>query len=125
MFISDIVKITGGRFQGKSREAEIIYLLIDSRSVFSGDGTLFIAIKGERHDGHRYVEQLYQKGIRNFLLSSPPKDPERLPEANIILVEDTLRGLQQLAAAHRSQCTAPVIGITGSNGKTIVKEWLW
>lgn len=100
------------------------HLLLDSRKVFSPATSLFFALIGFRRNGHDFIPELYKKGVRNFVVSE--KINERLyPEAIILNVKDTLSALQQLASYHRSQFNIPVIGITGSNGKTIVKEWLY
>ena len=117
-----IAEVVGGSFNGPS-DPVIEHLLIDSRNPVPGDA-LFIALKGPRHDGHRYIKELYARGLRNFLVSEA-LDGSRIPEANVIRVPDTLVALQALAAWHRARFTVPVIGITGSNGKTIVKEWLF
>lgn len=84
---------------------------------------LFIALKGIRHDAHHHIREAWEKGVRHFIVSRP-EVAEQLPESNILLVNDTLEALQELARWRRSRFDIPVIGITGSNGKTIVKEWL-
>jgi Alr-MurF fusion protein len=87
--------------------------------------SVFFAIRGERHDGHRYVPDLYAQGVRQFVVETPPDEAAtRFPEAEFIVVPNTVTYLQQQAAAHRAGFAIPVVGITGSNGKTIVKEWL-
>lgn len=98
-------------------------LLIDSRRLIFPETTLFFALLGPRRDGHDYLQDLYDRGVRSFVLSRPP-EAGQLADANLILVPDTLQALQDLATYHRSRFDLPVIGITGSNGKTIVKEWL-
>jgi len=103
----------------------ISWLLSDSRSSFFPEESLFFALKTSRNDGHRYIVDLYKRGIRHFVVSDPAVKAADLPEASILLVPDTLLALQQLAAAHRRRFDCPVWAITGSNGKTIVKEWLW
>jgi Alr-MurF fusion protein len=103
--------------------ASIAHLLIDSRRLIFPASSLFFALQGPRRDGHTFIEQLYAKGVRSFVISDSI-DTTNIPEANIIQVPDTLQALQALAAHHRKQFNIPVIGITGSNGKTIVKEWL-
>ncbi len=118
-----IASITGGTLSGPG-DRRIDHLSIDSRNTDHGSGTLFIALKGPRHNGHRYIGTLYAKGIRQFLVSDPV-DATSMPDASIVAVADTLQALQDIAAWHRSRYTIPVIGITGSNGKTIVKEWLF
>jgi len=100
------------------------YLLIDSRRAFSPARSLFFAIATPRRNGHDYIEALYQKGLRSFVITQNIETTP-FPLANFIKVADAVTALQQLAAAHRSQFSIPVIGITGSNGKTIVKEWLF
>lgn len=102
-------------------------LLTDSRFVSQPQQSIFFAIKGERHDGHNFIEELYEKGVREFVVEKKAAKPdlnELFPEAKFWLVENGIRALQSLAAMHRKKFDIPVIGITGSNGKTIVKEWL-
>ena len=106
-------------------ESEISCLLTDSRSLVFPAETLFFALVTERNDGHRYVADLYRRGVRHFVVSRMPDDADSMPEADFLLVPDTLAALQQLAAEHRRRYTGTVIGITGSNGKTVVKEWLY
>lgn len=105
-------------------DAKVRHLLIDSRKVMPSDEVLFIAIQGKRHDGHAYLQQVRKSGIRNFVISNA-KAAETLHDANVLLVDDTLKAFQQIAAWHRKQVHIPVLGITGSNGKTVVKEWLY
>lgn len=102
---------------------EIDWLLTDSRSLCYPESTLFFAIKTKTGDGHRYIGDLYKRGARAFVVSEKPAGD--FPDADFIIVPDTLRALQLLAAYHRSRFNIPVIGITGSNGKTLVKEWLY
>ncbi|MET0635824.1 MAG: bifunctional UDP-N-acetylmuramoyl-tripeptide:D-alanyl-D-alanine ligase/alanine racemase [Chitinophagaceae bacterium] len=99
-------------------------ILVDSRRVYSPGDSVFFALKGNRRNGSNYLAELYQKHVRCFVVSEQP-DKTNFPDADFILVNDTLEALQQLAAAHRRRFKIPVIGITGSNGKTIVKEWLY
>lgn len=101
----------------------IEHLLPDSRKLSYPESTLFFAIKGDRRNGHEYIYDLYNKGVRNFVVSDEV-DLSKLKDASVIVVKDTVRAMQMLAAAHRKNFDIPVIGITGSNGKTIVKEWL-
>lgn len=122
--ISDIAKMTGGSFS-KHSESSVSELVIDSRRIFSPKDAIFFAITGERHDGHDYIPDLYKKGVRNFAVSRSSIDWSQFPEANVIQVPSTLAALQQIAAYHRNFFKFPVIGITGSNGKTIVKEWIY
>ena len=102
----------------------ILHLLLDSRKVYSPASSLFFAIKGIRRDGHQFIPELYKRGVRNFIISQQI-DTGEYSAANFLMVNDTLAALQQLASHHRRQFNIPVIGITGSNGKTIVKEWLY
>ncbi len=103
-------------------DANIEHLLIDSRTVLFPADSLFFALKGPRRNGHSFINELYQKGVRGFVVSE--KIEEEYDGATFLQVADTLQALQLLAAWHRKQFSIPVIGITGSNGKTIVKEWL-
>ena len=99
-------------------------LLTDSRSLTFPEESLFFALVTERNDGHRYIRELYDKGVRNFVVTHLTDEAENMPEANFLVVSNTLAALQMLAAYHRRRFDIPVIGITGSNGKTSVKEWL-
>ncbi len=103
---------------------EIQNLEYDSRKIRQGEQSLFFALKGLR-DGHLFIEDAYRKHVRNFIISDRSFIIDPYAEANFIWVEDTLCALQELAAFHRQQFVLPVVGITGSNGKTIVKEWLY
>ena len=124
--ISEISKVIKGEiFHLSDDSAHITDILTDSRSLISPETSLFFALSTKRNDGQKYVEELYEKGVKNFVLQSEPTNPLLLYNANIILVKNTLTAFQQLAAAHRKRFSYPVIGITGSNGKTIVKEWLY
>ena len=99
-------------------------LLIDSRRLSTPEDTLFFALTGERRDGHQFIGDLYASGVRSFMVQSMPP-VSSFPDASFLLVPDTRAALQQLASWHRAQFKIPVLGITGSNGKTIVKEWLF
>ncbi|MEO5563621.1 MAG: bifunctional UDP-N-acetylmuramoyl-tripeptide:D-alanyl-D-alanine ligase/alanine racemase [Chitinophagaceae bacterium] len=107
-----------------ARQSVIEHLLPDSRKVFAPAQTLFFALKGPRRNGHQFIGELYKKGVRSFVVSEFI-DTSSYPEADFLLVKNTLAALQQLITHHRQQFNIPVIGITGSNGKTIVKEWLY
>ncbi len=100
-------------------------ILIDSRKFIRSAKTLFFALKGVRNDGHKYIRDLYRKGIRYFVISDSSFSRSGLEKASFFEVPNTLKAMQQLAAHHRSMFDIPVIGVTGSNGKTIVKEWLF
>lgn len=121
--LKDIALATGGKLHGDST-ATISHLLIDSRGGVAPVGTIFFAIQGAHHDGHSYLHDLYQKGVRCFVVvERAVKSIELMPDASFILVDDTLNALQALAAFHRRRFSYPVVAITGSNGKTVVKEW--
>jgi alanine racemase len=122
--ISDIAKITGGSLR-KESDSRVREIVIDSRKIFSPAESVFIAIPGDRHDGHDYIEDLWGKGVRNYIISRSAIDFSRFPGGNFIQVPSTLGALQQIAAHHRNSFNFPVVGITGSNGKTIVKEWIY
>jgi alanine racemase len=118
-----VAEVVGGQLVGAADERKISDLLIDSRHLMDASQALFFALKSHRNDGHKYIEELYEKGVRAFVVKQHPE--ASCPEASFIVVDDTLKALQALASYHRQQFSIPVIGITGSNGKTIVKEWLY
>lgn len=122
---SQLPEITGGKTLNFYRDTLVEHLSIDSRKSASQPGSLFFAIKGERHDGHIYLTDLYHRGVRQFVVEQPTFRLDDFPEANILLVSSTVSALQKIAAHHRRNFSFPVIGITGSNGKTIIKEWLF
>ena len=105
-------------------DAGISQLLTDSRKIITPAETIFFALEGPRRDGHDFIPLLYEKGVRFFVVSKK-WDDSLFPHAVFLLVDNTLDALQKIAAEHRGHFHYPVIGITGSNGKTIVKEWLW
>jgi alanine racemase len=104
------------------KDYTITTLLTDSRRIINADEGLFFALSGRRN-GHEFVAAAYADGVRNFVVKEGPK--LAMPGANFLVVDDVLAALQNLAAHHRSNFNSEVIGITGSNGKTIVKEWLY
>lgn len=121
--VSEFSAAIGARWVGNSHQA-VTQIATDSRSVTSGLGVAFFAIVGERFDGHRFISELYANGgVRVFVVSSEV-ETENYSDAAFLFVANTLKALQKLAAYHRARFGYPVIGITGSNGKTIVKEWL-
>ena len=113
-----------GQWLSFSHDMPIEEIAIDSRKVNEPERSIFIALKTQLRDGHTFIKDAYEKGIRNFLVSQAIGTAPYVA-ANFIQVKDTLESLQQIAAAVRKQYNIPVIGITGSNGKTIVKEWLY
>lgn len=105
--------------------ARITLLLTDSRQLRAPSETLFFALTTKNNDAHLYVTELYESGVRNFVVSRMLPEWKEYTDANFITVKNPLIALQKIAARHRSRYDIPVIGITGSNGKTIVKEWLY
>ncbi len=120
--IQNISNEIQAQFIGNNNDAIIEHISIDSRSLQNGTSTLFFALTGPNNDGHNYIAELIKKGVHNFVVHSIPKEVEN--KANFLVVNNTLNALQKFAAYYRSLFDFPVIGITGSNGKTIVKEWL-
>ncbi len=122
--IRDIQKIVGGEIISYHDDIAVENLLIDSRKLLQADNAIFFSILGDRHDGHLFLNEVYSGGVRNFIVSKDI-NISSFPNSNILKVQDTVEALQTLAAHHRKQFNYPVIGLTGSNGKTIVKEWLY
>lgn len=121
--VKEINNIVNGNFLKENTDALISQVSIDTRQITNAQQSLFFCLIA-RNDGHQHIESAYKKGIRNFIISKNI-DIEKYTDANFIIVENTTSALQQLAKNHREQFNIPVIGITGSNGKTIVKEWLY
>lgn len=121
--VNEINTIIKGSLLQYVKDVIVTSVCIDTRLITNGTTQLFFCLIA-RNDGHQYIETAYSKGIRNFVISENVL-LEQFPNANFILVKNTTTALQQLAAYHRMQFQIPVIGITGSNGKTIVKEWLY
>ncbi len=105
--------------------AEITTLLTDSRKITNPSNTLFFALESKNNDAHNYITELYNLGVRNFVVSKQLDEWKSFQNTNILKVKNCLSALQKLAQYHRSKFNIPVIGITGSNGKTVVKEWLY
>ena len=124
--LKEIIAITGGQVTGpdNATEQSIRFLSFDSRTILSGKETLFFALKSERNDGHRFIDDAIAREVNLFVVEDLPAATSLNASAQFIVVKDTLAALQKLAAFHRQRFTYPVVGITGSNGKTIVKEWL-
>ena len=122
--IEKITTLIGARRIGTA-DATIGWLLTDSRSLCFPEETLFFALKTTRNDGHRYIDDLYRRGVRNFVVAADAAPLwGRLEGANFLVVPSPLAALQRLAERHRDEFDIPIVGITGSNGKTMVKEWL-
>ena len=124
MSIETIVNILNAKRIG-NREAEIDWILTDSRSLCFPEETLFFALKTKRNDGHKYLSDLYERGVRNFVVSELPENMDHYENTNFLQVPHPLKALQRLVEKYRLQFDVPVIGVTGSNGKTVVKEWLY
>lgn len=122
--ISSIANLLEARWLNKGDDDAIDHILYDTRAIVAPITSLFFAIKTAHSDGHSYLPDAYQKGVRNFIVDRE-METLTLTDANILLVKNSVEALQHLAAWHRKQFQLPVIGITGSNGKTIVKEWLY
>ncbi len=125
--LSDIITLTKATVLQQSNAGGIEYLLLDSRKVLFPSKSLFFALDGPRRKGIDFIDELYNKGVRNFIIGNSIGSSllQKYPEGNFLLVNDVLNALHLLTAHHRHQFDYPIIGITGSNGKTIVKEWLY
>lgn len=115
-------RISAKRFG--NTESHIDWLLTDSRSLCFPEETLFFALSTKRNNGAKYIPDLYARGVRNFVVHNTFNEQANYGDSNFLFVPNPLRALQKLAEQHREQFQIPVIGVTGSNGKTIVKEWL-
>ena len=123
--IEKVTTLIGARRYGDT-DANISFVLTDSRSLCFPEETLFFALKTERNDGHNYIPELYARGVRNFVVEVVPDNWETLYSgSNFLKVVGSLEALQRLAERHRDEFLIPIVGITGSNGKTMVKEWLY
>ncbi len=124
MITSDVARLTGGRLSGRADNL-VKGVFIDSRSVTSDSESLFFAIRGKTNDGHDYIGQLIAKGIKSFVAEYIPATVKDAAGCSFIIVPDSLKALQRLASARRDTFKGQVIAVTGSAGKTIVKEWLY
>ncbi|HMG83460.1 MAG TPA: bifunctional UDP-N-acetylmuramoyl-tripeptide:D-alanyl-D-alanine ligase/alanine racemase [Ferruginibacter sp.] len=125
--ISTIADILKAKSLQQADDSVVEHLLLDSRKLLFPATSVFFALGGPRRNGGSFIQELYDKGVRNFVVdeSFADADINKYPGATFLQVRDTLAALHALTAFHRKQFTIPVIGITGSNGKTIVKEWLY
>jgi alanine racemase len=122
--IEKVATLIGARRYGE-HETTVGWLLTDSRSLCFPEQTLFFALRSKRNDGHKFIDELYRRGVRSFVVEQEPADYQTAyPDANFLKVPSPLAALQRLAERHRDEFDIPVVGITGSNGKTWVKEWL-
>ena len=128
--IEKVTTLIGARRIGEA-DAQIGWLLTDSRSLCFPEETLFFALRSSRNDGHRYIDDLYRRGVRNFVVDAKgilefhANGTKGMKDANFLVVPSPLAALQRLAERHRDEFNVPIVGITGSNGKTMVKEWLY
>lgn len=122
LLLKNIIPVIHAKWFGESDVMPIDHISIDSRSLQNGVNTLFFALSGPNNDAHNYIGELIDTGVVNFVVTHIPDEVRG--QANFLIVDNTLTALQQFAAFYRSHYHFPVIGITGSNGKTIVKEWL-
>ena len=123
--ISEVINALGIKQKKTIQDSEISVLLTDSRKLSNPEETLFFALTTKTNDGHNYIEDLYTQNVRNFVVSSSYLINNKHTDANFLVVKNPLVALQKLVAYHRRKFDIPVIGVTGSNGKTIVKEWLY
>lgn len=119
--LKELASLCGGELLGA--DATVMRVSTDSRTLSEPDGTLFVALRSARRDGNRYIAELYRRGVRAFLTDSPV-DEKAYPLAGFVRCADSLEALQKLAADHRTSLKGTVVAITGSNGKTVVKEWI-
>ena len=128
LFFDDLEQITEGKVVSRTANLPIKTLLLDSRKIsieFPTENGLFFAISGDQHDGHTYIHEVSHSGIRQFIIEKASAVSYlQEAECNVILVDNTVHALQKIVSHHRYRYSLPVIGITGSNGKTVVKEWL-
>ena len=123
--IERVATLIGAQRLGNA-EAHISFVLTDSRSLCFPEETLFFALRSNRNDGHNYISELYRRGVRCFVVEEvPARAAELFGDANFLRVSSTRQALQRLAQRHREAFSIPIVGITGSNGKTMVKEWLY
>ena len=123
--LEKIASLIGAHCFGEG-EAQIDWILNDSRSLAFPESTLFFALRSQRNDGHQYSPELYRRGVRNFVVANLPENYEqKYSDAHFLRVVSPLKALQRLAERHREEYDLPVVGVTGSNGKTVVKEWLY
>ncbi|MBP6430748.1 MAG: bifunctional UDP-N-acetylmuramoyl-tripeptide:D-alanyl-D-alanine ligase/alanine racemase [Ferruginibacter sp.] len=123
--ISSIATIINANYLQRGNDDVIEHLLIDSRKLLFPSTSLFFAISTSHRNANDFIQELYDKGVRNFVVDNNYVQNDNLVATNILVVQDVIQVLQDIAAHHRYQFTYPVIGVTGSNGKTIVKEWLY
>lgn len=126
MFLfSQLKAISGGEVIAQYADSEIRHIVTDSRKPILSEDAIFFAIRGPNHDGHAFIGNLFSRGLRQFVVESAETLSTRvIQNSNILRVPDSIRALQALATAHRMRFDHEIVAVTGSNGKTIVKEWL-
>lgn len=120
--LKSLISVFNAKWIGSESDIFVDHISIDSRSLQNGSKTLFIALSGVNNDAHLYISELIEKGVQNFVVQYIPENVKG--KANFFVVKNTRKALQELAGYHRDLFDFPIIGLTGSNGKTIVKEWL-
>jgi len=120
--LSEIAALTGGRLYG--RDLRTTGVVTDSRSCTFAEGALFVAMRGQRHDSHAFLRAMYDRGVRVFMVERDEEAAQLPDDAGYVVVDRAIDALQRWAAEHRKRLRGKVVGITGSNGKTVVKEWL-
>ena len=120
--LSKIAELCGGQLTGV--DIEVDEVATDSRNCAFGGEPLFAAIAGANHDGHRFIGQMYDRGVRAFMCERRVAEMARYDDAGFVTVDNTVAALQRLAAHRRAEFGGVVVGITGSNGKTVIKEWI-
>ncbi|MDH5604643.1 MAG: Mur ligase family protein, partial [Cyclobacteriaceae bacterium] len=124
ILFSELKVITRGVLEQFSEDLPIEHIFNDSRNELTGPGSLFFAIHGRNYNGHDFIQYLYERGTRNFV-TEEGIDLTIIPRANVLRVSSSVGAMQQIASFKRNKLSLEIIGITGSNGKTIVKEWLF
>lgn len=119
--LSEIARMCGGKHYGE--DLEVRDVVTDSRSCLFGDGAMFVAMRGENHDSHNFIADMYNSGLRAFMVETIEQVQSRT-DVGYVVVDNALKALQSFAASHRNTFQGVVVAITGSNGKTVVKEWI-
>ncbi|MCE2743028.1 MAG: bifunctional UDP-N-acetylmuramoyl-tripeptide:D-alanyl-D-alanine ligase/alanine racemase, partial [Fluviicola sp.] len=121
---NDIQDITKGKVLVHECNSSIQSVAFDTRKIADGNSVLFFALTGEFRNGHAFIEEAYKKGVRQFVISESI-DISTFENSTFIQVENTLWALQEISKNHRQKFNYPIVGITGSVGKTMVKEWIY
>ena len=124
ILFSEIIALTDSKLIKLSADCKIEHLVIDSRKAAMSQGSVFFAIKGKNHDGHLFIEDLYKNGIRHFVVENFNQSWLQLANCSFIETKSAIECIQSIASEHRRNINIPVLAITGSNAKTIIKEWI-